>query len=67
MVLQREDKSGRICFKCRHCFDTYNKLFEMSCSHGLALDVFFIDLESAGSGCKVVEQQSHDEKVLQGG
>ncbi|THZ31198.1 Cullin-domain-containing protein [Aureobasidium pullulans] len=50
-----------------HCFDTYNKLFEMSCSHGLALDVFFIDLESAGSGCKVVEQQSHDEKVLQGG
>ncbi|THY00346.1 Cullin-domain-containing protein [Aureobasidium pullulans] len=50
-----------------HCFDTYNKLFEMSCSHDLALDVFFINLESAGSGCKVVEQQSHDEKVLQRG
>ncbi|TIA66937.1 Cullin-domain-containing protein [Aureobasidium pullulans] len=50
-----------------HCFDTYNKLFEMFCSHDLALDVFFINLESAGSGCKVVEQQSHDEKVLQRG
>ncbi|THY53295.1 Cullin-domain-containing protein [Aureobasidium pullulans] len=50
-----------------HCFDTYNKLFETFCSHELAFDVFSTNLESAGSGCKVVEQQSHDEKVLQRG
>lgn len=67
MVLLSEDKIGRICFTCRHCFDKYNKLFRMTCSHELAFDVSLISLESAGSGCKVVEQQLHDKKAFQGG
>ncbi|THY19540.1 Cullin-domain-containing protein [Aureobasidium pullulans] len=50
-----------------HCFDKYNKLFRMTCSHELAFDVSLISLESAGSGCKVVEQQLHDKKAFQGG
>lgn len=66
-MLLRENKSGRICFTCRHCFDKYNKLFRMTCSHELALDVFLISLESAGSDCRIQEQQIHDEKVLRWG
>ncbi|THX47298.1 Cullin-domain-containing protein [Aureobasidium pullulans] len=50
-----------------HCFDKYNKPFRMTCSHELAFDVSLISLESAGSGCKVVEQQLHDKKAFQGG
>ncbi|THX81456.1 Cullin-domain-containing protein [Aureobasidium pullulans] len=50
-----------------HCFDKYNKLFRMTCSQELAFDVSLISLESAGSGCKVVEQQLHDKKAFQGG
>ena len=36
----------------------------MTNSHDLTFDVFLISLESAGSGHKVIEQQSHDEKVF---